>query len=640
MPDELRVLIVEDSKADAELLVQQLRRAGYEPVWQRVDTAQALHAALTERAWDVILSDYSMPSFSAPAALELTQALGLDLPFIIVTGTIGEEAAVQILKAGANDYLLKDRLMRLGSTIERELRAAQARRERQQAEKALVRLRKAVDSSGEVIFMTDREGIITFVNPEFTRLYGYTAEEVVGKVTPRILKSETLYAEEAASFWQAILSRQVVKRELVNRTKDGKLVKVEVSVNPILGESGEIVGFLAIQRDVTEQKQLQEQFRQAQKMEAVGRLAGGVAHDFNNLLTVISGHTDLLLGSMPTDNPAYGQLQEIRRAAARAASLTRQLLAFSRRQVLVPQVLDLNTVVANMEPMVRRLIGEDIALATLLDPGLGRVKADPGQIEQVLLNLAVNSRDAMPQGGKLTIETRNADLDESYARRHLTVVPGHYVMLALSDTGCGMDAHTLSHIFEPFFTTKGPEQGTGLGLATVYGIVKQSGGYIWAYSEVGVGTTFRVYLPRVDAPLDVIRTEDVEVTAGGTETVLVVEDDPAVRALVQSVLGAKGYQVMTARSVEDALCVAEQHRGPIHLLLTDVVLPGAGGRELAEQLGPLHREMIVLYMSGYTDNAVVHHGVLDARVNFLQKPFTPQTLARKVRSVLDADRPS
>jgi PAS domain S-box-containing protein len=640
MPDELRVLIVEDSEADAALLVRQLRRAGYDPDWQRVDTAQAMHAALTERTWDAILSDYSMPCFSAPAALELTQALGLDLPFIIVTGTIGEEAAVRILKAGAHDYLLKDHLTRLGSTIERELRAAQARHERQQHEEALVKLRKAVDNSGEVVFMTDPEGIITFVNPEFTRLYGYTAEEVVGKVTPRILKSSTMNAAEAASFWQQILSRQVVKRELVNRTKDGRLVTVEVSVNPILDEFGKILGFLAIQRDVTEQKQLQEQLRQAQKMEAVGRLAGGVAHDFNNLLTVISGHTDLLLGSMQTDNPAYGQLQEIRRAAARAASLTRQLLAFSRRQVLVPQVLDLNTVVAGMEPMLRRLIGEDIELGTALQPHLGRVKADPGQIEQVLLNLAVNSRDAMPKGGGITIETRNADLDEEYARRHLTVVPGRYVMLALSDTGCGMDPETLSHVFEPFFTTKGPEQGTGLGLATVYGIVKQSGGYIWAYSEVGVGTTFRVYLPRVDAPLDAARPEETEDVAGGTEIILAVEDDPAVRALVQSVLGAKGYQVLPARSGEDALCVAEQHRGPIHLLLTDVVMPGTGGRELAEQLRPFHREMRVLFMSGYTDNAIVHHGVLDASVNFLQKPFTPQTLARKVRSVLDAARPT
>ena len=390
------------------------------------------------------------------------------------------------------------------------------------------------------------------------------------------------------------------------------------------------------QRAYEELSQTQEQLTQARKMEAVGRLAGGIAHDFNNLLTVLIGRSQLLLRRLGAEDPVRADIELMEHTADRAADLTRQLLAFSRKQVLQPSVLDLNVVVANLAEMLRRLIGEDIALVTALDPALSHVKADPGQIEQIVMNLAANARDAMSKGGRLTLETANAELDAAYARRHVEVRPGPYVMLAVSDTGLGMSPETLTHIFEPFFTTKGPGQGTGLGLATVYGIVKQSDGHIWVYSEPGRGTTFKIYLPRVEEAVDpsVARPRLPE-PARGHETILLVEDEPAVRDLARDVLRAHGYTVLEARHGREALLISERHSGPIHLMLTDVVMPEMSGRELANRLASLRPTMPVIYMSGYTDAAVVHHGVLDPGTTFLQKPFTPDALARKMRQVLD-----
>jgi signal transduction histidine kinase/ActR/RegA family two-component response regulator len=380
----------------------------------------------------------------------------------------------------------------------------------------------------------------------------------------------------------------------------------------------------------------QEQLAQARKMEAVGRLAGGVAHDFNNLLTVMIGRSQLLLRRLGAEDPIRADVELVEQAADRAADLTRQLLAFSRKQVLRPSVLDLNAVLADLGEMLRRLIGEDIALVTALAPALGYVKADPSQIEQIMMNLAANARDAMPHGGRLTLETANVDLDAAYTRRHIGVHAGPYVMLAVSDTGVGMDSETQANIFEPFFTTKGPGHGTGLGLATVYGVVKQSDGHIWVYSEPGRGTTFKLYLPRVDEPIETTAVEtDPSEPAQGHETILVVEDEPAVRDIVRHVLQARGYLVLQAQDGREALRISKQHDGPIDLLLTDVVMPEMSGRELAGRLASRHPTMPVIFMSGYTDTAVVHHGVLDPGTIFLQKPFTPDALARKVRQVLD-----
>jgi PAS domain S-box-containing protein len=509
--------------------------------------------------------------------------------------------------------------------------------ERKRAEEELRRLATAVVQTAEAIIITDTEGTIQYVNPAFERITGYKQEEAVGR-NPRILKSGKHDEAFYAHLWEVLTRGEVWSGHFINKKKDGTLYEAEVTISPVRDASGETVNYVAVQRDVSHQVELEEQLRQSQKMEAIGRLAGGVAHDFNNLLTAITGYTDILLIDLAEGDPLRDYLEQVQKAALRAAALTRQLLAFSRRQVLQPEVMDLNAAVADMEEMLRRLIGEDIDLITVLDPALGRVKADPGQIEQVIMNLAVNARDAMPRGGKLTIETANVELDEDYAGRHVAVRPGSYVMLAISDTGVGMTPEIQARIFEPFFTTKERGKGTGLGLSTVYGIVKQSGGNIWVYSEIGRGTTFKIYLPRVEG--EIVSGDHTRApieSYGGTETILLVEDDDLVRDLARRVLRKNGYTVLDAQNGGEALLLCEQHDGPIHLMVTDVVLPRMGARELAERLATLRPAMKVLYMSGYTDNAIVHHGTLDPGTAFLQKPFTPESLARKVREVLDAD---
>jgi len=393
--------------------------------------------------------------------------------------------------------------------------------------------------------------------------------------------------------------------------------------------------FVAVFDNITERRKLEEQLRQSQKMEAVGRLAGGIAHDFNNLLTVINGYSELLQNRIDEKSPLRGSVDEIRLAGDRAASLTRQLLAFSRRQVLQPKVLDLNGVISNLENMLRRLIGEDVALRTLLRPDLGTVMADPGQIEQVLLNLAVNARDAMPAGGRLVLETGNVVIDETFAKDHPAIVPGLHVLLAVSDTGTGIPREIREHIFEPFFSTKERGKGTGLGLSTVYGIVKQSNGYISVYSEVGKGTTFKIYLPRVEGEVQVLSSASPPASLQGDETVLVVEDENSVRGIIERVLSGNGYRVLLAGEASEALRISGEHEGTIDLLVTDVVMPGMGGREVANRLGAARPGMKVLFMSGYTEDTISHHGVLEAGLAFIQKPFASDALLRKVREVLD-----
>ena len=514
MNDPLRILIVDDSTTDAKIIVHELRRAGHDIHFEQIEDEAAMRDALARSPWDLIVSDWTMPHFSALDALATLKDTELDIPLVIVSGTISDDIAVDAMRAGARDFLHKDRLARLAPAVEREIRERKLREARRGSE---------------------------------------------------------------------------------------------------------------------------EQLRHAQKLEGIGRLAAGVAHDFNNLLSVVLSYSELALSDLPEGHELHDDLLEIKHAGERAATLTRQLLAFSRQQVLQPRIVDLNEIVAGMEKMLRRLLREDVELSLRLPPALPKIRVDPGQIEQVVLNLAVNAHDAMPSGGKLTIETAAFAIDAEQAAAHAGLEPGLQVMLAMTDTGVGMDEETQSRIFEPFFTTKNTGEGTGIGLATVQGIVHQSGGTISVDSKPGGGTTFKLYLPVADRPERSLASMPTEtVLQGGSETILLVEDDPSLRTLARAILVKQGYNVLDAQSGGDALLICEQHADPIDLLLTDVVMPRMSGRQLAERLRPLRPSMAVLYMSGYTDDAVVRRGVLESEVSFVQKPITPAALSRAVREVLDA----
>ena len=513
--------------------------------------------------------------------------------------------------------------------------------ERRRAE-ADIRLRdRAIQAVTQGILITDAaqdDQPIIYASPGFERLSGYTAAEVLGR-NCRFMQGRDTDPAAVAKLREAVRAGRACSVELLNVRKDGTTFWNLLALSPVLDADGRVANFIGVQTDVTERRRLQAQFLQAQKMEAVGRLAGGIAHDFNNVLSVILSYAELIAADLKPDEPLRADIEEIQTAGARAMELTRQLLAFSRQQVLETKVLDLSQVLAKMEKLLDRLLGADITLTMLPSSGLGSVKADPSQIEQVVMNLAVNARDAMPRGGELTIETKNVDLDDEYATTHHDVRPGAYVMLAVTDTGVGMDQKTQARIFEPFFTTKELGKGTGLGLATVFGIVKQSGGHIWVYSEPDHGTTFKVYFPRVRGAAD-SRPAEAPPTESGrvSETILLVEDDDQVRVITQNILRRRGYVVLVASNGGEALLACEKHGAKIHLLLTDVVLPRMSGRQLAERLAPMRPEMRVLFMSGYTDDAILQHGVLDSGVAFLQKPLTPMALTRKVREVLDAPR--
>ncbi len=777
--------MVEDSETDALLIVRQLRVAGYEPQFERVDTEAALRAALDRQAWDLIISDYNMPGFSGTAALSVLRERGLDIPFIFVSGSIGEDVAVAAMKAGASDYVMKERLKRLAPAIERELREVDVRRERRRAQDAVIErtrlaelsadvavaltqaatlgetltrcaravakhldaaaaciwtvneaaarfelqaaagLREAVRADLEhvgfdrspigtmartrtphfsndltahpllvdgrlvgvlaafsekpladvvrealggvagqlavgierrraeaelrqsqerfsrvfqaspvgIAISTLAEGRYVDVNDALLAMIGYDRRDVVGHTRAEIgIWKDGDAVSQIQAEVQAEGGGRVRDRDLDLRTRQGEIrlalasfEKIELDGKPCL---------LTLVHDVSDRRRLEDQLRQSQKMEAVGRLAGGVAHDFNNLLAVITGYCDLLLRKLQSESER-GDVEEIRNAAEGACSLTRQLLAFSRRQVVEPRVLDVNQVVERLEKMLRRITGEDVELVTRFAPGLPSIRADAGQLEQVLMNLVVNSRDAMPTGGRLLIETTAVELGAEYQHEHPAAVPGRYVMLAVSDTGVGMDEQTRVHIFEPFFTTKEVGEGTGLGLATVYGIVKQSGGFIWVYSEVGKGTTFRIYLPQVDAVAETPAAAAPDpVSLQGSEAILVVEDSPQLRTLIREVLEFHGYQVLDAPNGQAALEVATRPGTHVDLLLTDVIMPGMNGRELADQLAARQPGLKVVYASGYTADALTRYGV-EQGSGYLQKPFSPKVLATKVREVLD-----
>lgn len=758
----LRMLMIEDSRDDADLLLRELRRGGYSLTAERVETAEALTAALDKHAWDLIICDYSMPHFSGLDALRMVRARVLKVPFIFWSGTIGEDTAVAALKEGAQDYVMKGNLKRLLPAVQRALEDTARRIERAQLQAEVKaseeKYRLLFQASPMPMWVFDRDSLkFLAVNEAAIRHYGFPREEFLSmtiadirpkedvpklvdavsrsvpglsdvelwrhrkkdgtiidveitsdpinfagkdaelilshdvteqrKAQEKVRQSEEQFAKAFRSSPLAItISSETDGRyidaneaflkmmgygreELLNRTsqdlrvwidpedrkkmleqldnteaaeplearfrtKWGKERLVRISAERIVLDGVPCV--LANTLDITEARRLEAQFRQAQKMEAIGRLAGGVAHDFNNLLGVMMGYSELARELAPSGSPIRTHLGQIKEAGRRAAALTKQLLAFSRQQVVAPQILNLNAVVQGLSKMLLRLIGEDVSLIFRPAEPLGSVRADVGQIEQILMNLVVNARDAMPGDGKIVIETAEVELDEAYVEDHSPVRPGPYALLSVSDTGCGMDAKTMSQIFEPFFTTKEPGKGTGLGLSTVYGIVKQNSGYVWAYSELGRGSTFKIYLPRVVGKAESIKPDQSEaIIDRGTETILLVEDDNLMRAMTADLLKGGGYNVLEAADANGALQIAKEHRASIDLVLTDVVMPGMSGADLSAHLRSLQPRMKVLFMSGYPGDLLAHAGVPEAEKLVIQKPFTRKSLLTKIRSTLD-----
>jgi PAS domain S-box-containing protein len=529
---------------------------------------------------------------------------------------------------------LRRRVKELQALERAHARAEEALRESEE------RFRRIYDDSPIGYHELDANGRMVRVNRTELEMLGYPAEEMLGEpVWKFVLEEETTRHVIMAKIEGDVSFHETFERTY--RRKDGTTLPALVKDRLLRDQEGRIIGIHSTVEDLTERRRSEEtlkksdsQLRQWQRLEAIGRLAGGIAHDFNNLLMTIKGCGEILLQELDPNDPRREEVEQIQKAAERAAELTRQLLAFGRKQVLQPQVVDLNEIVSNMNKILQRVIGEDIQLHTLLGPRLHPVKVDPAQIEQVIMNLAVNARDAMPRGGNLTIETASVFLDEDFARQHASVKPGPYVMMAVTDTGCGMNKETQSHLFEPFYTTKEKGKGTGLGLSTVYGIVKQSEGNIWAFSEFGQGTTFKIYLPAVppSAPEPSKSPELRRVAAMETETILLVEDEKALRSMMRNTFQKKGYTVLEAEHGQEALKICADYSGPIHLMVTDMVMPFLGGKELAEKLGPQRPEMKILYMSGYPGQ----REALDSGTEFLQKPFTLNTLEAKVREILDA----
>jgi PAS domain S-box-containing protein len=761
----MRVLLVEDSPSDEKLVRHALRGCGPDVVLERVDTPDAFRRLLSSGSWDAVISDWSVPGFGALAALDIVRTCKVDLPFIIVSGTVGEDLAVEAMRAGAHDYVLKHALARLAPVLDREIRESKLRADSRRND---ARFRALIEKSNDAIVLTTFDGIATYASPAAATIFGVGLNELLGRrpgdfvhpddrVAARAENKKLREGHRSVSLefrilrpdgsirWVAMtntnflddpdveaavanirditdsrLAADALRRSearfarlaesgiigILTCNLDGHIYDVNDAYRNMLGYSREellsgsikwldlippelhaetfgiveelvqrgvtrpfesvairkdgarvpmLCGVamvetpicIAFSIDLSERKQAEEalrkseeHLRQAQKMEAVGRLAGGIAHDFNNILSVIISYSEMMMADLDDSDPKSSDLAEIFQAGKRAAELTRQLLMFSRQQVIEPKILDLNQVTGNMDKMLRRVLGEDVELVTVRSEALGRVKVDPSSIEQVIMNLVVNARDAMPTGGKLTLETANVMLDDAYVAQHGGASAGPHVMLAVSDTGCGMDQATQARIFEPFFTTKPKDRGTGLGLSTVFGIVQQAGGSVWVYSEPGVGTTFKIYLPRIVGALDRERSSMMPAMRG-TETILLVEDEVQVRNVARGILQRHGYVVLDAPDPNDAIELCRDYQGDIHLLLTDVVMPKMSGPELAKVVCAIRPQLKVLCMSGYTDDSIVRHGILSAQLAFLQKPLTPVALTTRVREVLDrnADAP-
>jgi PAS domain S-box-containing protein len=638
----LRVLLLGNKEEDFFLIREILERTR-SLLTADLDHAHSLDEArgmLLQKSYGLVLVEHE----TGPEAVQFLthfQQAGVPVPFIVLTENADEATVAEIIDGGgAWNCMAKSQLdgVTLVRTIRNTLAMYSLQQEHKIAEESLRKLSRAVEQSADMVMVTDRFGIIEYVNPAFEALTGYSHEEVCGQ-TPRILKSSEHAPEVYQQMLETMRAGNVFRGILVYRKKSGELYYAEETVCPVRDAAGSITHFISNARDLTERMRLEAQLMQSQKMDAIGNLAGGVAHDFNNLLTIITSYAELALDSVTRNTPLESKIQEILLAARRAAELTRQLLAFSRKQLQALRVADLNQVIARIAHTLPRLIGEDIDFTFVRGEGLGQVRVDPLQIEQVLMNLAANARDAMPQGGHLRIENSNVRLDDDYIHCKQALIPtGRYALITVSDDGEGIPPEHMPHIFEPFYTTKPVGRGTGLGLATVYGIVKQNKGFIWAYSEPKMGTVFKIYLPCVagrDYPSEVEAVESEPATRG-SETVLLVEDEQAVRRATAEFLTLQGYTVLEAKDGVDALSVASNHGSNIDLLVTDVVMPNMSGGQLAEELVHLRPHTKLLFVSGYAGKTVIDHKVFDLETNFLQKPYTLKQFSLKIRAALSA----
>jgi PAS domain S-box-containing protein len=638
---ELRVLIAEDNPADAELLELELTKAGYVPKVLCVQTAAAMEAALNAQEWDLIVSDFRMPQFTGLQALELVKAKGKDIPFILISGSAGEDIAVAAMKAGAHDFFVKGKSALLVPAIRRELGEAERRsKAKAQHEEALdalwqseERFRLLVNAVKDyAIFMLDLQGRIVSWNEGAERTTGFVAGDVLGKSMAVLRPPDT--AAELEPLLARIRREGRLEWDDIGIKKNGSRYLSSVYATTMLGRSGELLGYVGIMRDVTEQRTLETQLAQTQKLESLGQLAGGIAHDFNNMLMVIFARCDILLRQLESEKHRQF-ITDIRSAATKNRDLTQQLLAATRQQVLAPQVVSVNDVITSAMQLLTPTLGEQIRIRTELDERLWNVYADPGKLHQVMLNLAINARDAMPGGGTLTIESRNVPVDSAYARQHLGLAEGEYVSIIVSDTGSGIPPEIRERIFDPFFTTKEPGRGTGLGLAVVHGIIEQTGGRIWMYSEEGRGTIFKIFLPRHPGETAADLPAEETIPKGGRETILVVEDEELLRSVLRETLEEQGYHVLEARTPAEALTISGRLAEPIDLLLTDVIMPGMTGGELANMVVAARPGLRVTFMSGYSSHAVMDRDVLPEGSRYLEKPILTAVLLRTVRAALD-----
>jgi PAS domain S-box-containing protein len=640
--EHLRVLIVEDNPVDAELVELELMRGGYVLTVLRVQTAPALRAALEAGEWDIVLSDYSMPHFTGIEAVELLKASGKDIPSILISGTGGEDVAVRAMKAGAHDFFVKGNLALLVSAIQREVREARLRSmARAQHEEALdalwqseERFRLLVNAVKDfAIFMLNPQLRITSWNPGAERMTGRTAEDVLGE-SIAALRAPDANEEDFARNFEQVRRQGSAEWDDAGIRKDGSRYVQHVYCTTMLNRAGELLGYVSIMRDVTVQRSLEAQLAQAQKLESLGQLAGGIAHDFNNMLMVIFSRCELLLLQVEVEKHRRF-IADIRAAAMKNRDLTQQLLAAARQQVLEPQVVNVNDVVASTMQLLLPTLGEQVSIRTELDASLWNVHADPGKLHQVLLNLAINARDAMPGGGTLTIESRNVHVDSDYAKQHAGLREGDYVSLTVSDTGTGIPPEIRERVFDPFFTTKGPGRGTGLGLAVVHGIIEQTGGRIWMHTEEQRGTTFKIFLSRHSGAVKRDLVADETIPERGSETILLVEDEKLLRTVVRETLEEQGYRVLAAHTPAEALAISEGFLEPIHLVLTDVIMPGMTGKEMAESIVAARPDLRVIFMSGYSNHAVMNHAALLAEVRYLEKPVPTKVLLRAIRAALE-----